>query len=334
LAESRLGAVVALVGGETLTGREIRDVFSSSGPPVRLKLIGAGEDNAASFAEQDGEPVVVSTLDEENLTGADVVILAGSAASSRKAYALLARRSPRPAVIDLTGSLENRPEACLRAPMVEPQGFTAAADAVHVIAHPAAVALALLLRRIPARRCVAGIFAPVSEYGQRGVDELQQQVISLLSFKPLQTELFDAQVAFNLLAGYGSEATQTLVSVSDRIDAHLAALGCSLRPSIRLVQAPVFHGYCFSLWLEFDRPQSPEEFAAALRSPGIQVRVAGEQAPDNVAVAGESGVMAGVIENDRRCPEALWLWAVADNLRLAAENAIAVVRQLLEARAS
>lgn len=334
-ADSRQGQTIALVGGETLLGREVRDVFSSSGIAARLRLIGAGEDSAATLAEQDGEPVVVSALDEENLIGADLVILAGSPETSRKAYALIARRSPRPAVIDLTGGLEQRPGARLRAPMVEPAGHPAAgADTVHVIAHPAAVALALLLRRIPARRAVVEILAPVSEYGQRGVDELQRQVISLLSFKPLETELFDAQVAFNLLARYGAEAREKLESVSARIGSHLAALGCSPSPSIHLVQAPVFHGYGFSLWLEFDRPQDLAEFAATIHSPGIEVRAPGETAPDNVAVAGQSGVLVGVIESDRQCREALWLWAAADNLRMAAGNAVAVARQLLEGRAA
>jgi aspartate-semialdehyde dehydrogenase len=37
----------------------------------------------------------------------------------------------------------------------------------------------------------------------------------------------------------------------------------------------------------------------------------------------------GAITPDRNHPEAAWLWFVADNVRLAAENAVAVARQLV-----
>ena len=328
--------MIAIVGGETLVGREVRDVLSTTAVPARVRMIGAGVDPEIKLTEQDGEPVVVSALDEENLLGADVVMLAGTPASSLKAHSMLRKRTSGSEVIDLGGVLEDRPEARLRAPMLEPAGFAADPGAIHVIAHPAAVAFTLMLRRVNARKSVALILAPVSEHGQRGVEELQQQVIRMLSFMPVGTDMFDAQIAFNLLASYGAESPLKLETAAERIDAHLAAFcpdgGACRKPSFRLVQAPLFHGYGFSIWFELEKRQDPVAFAAALRSPGIEVRAADEQPPDNVGVAGQSGIIAGAIENDRNCPEGMWVWAVADNLRLTAENAVAVARQLLEAR--
>ena len=37
----------------------------------------------------------------------------------------------------------------------------------------------------------------------------------------------------------------------------------------------------------------------------------------------------GAVSVDRNNPQAAWLWVVADNLRLQAENALAVAQQLL-----
>ncbi|MBI4877900.1 MAG: hypothetical protein HY822_24985 [Acidobacteria bacterium] len=330
-------ALVALVGGETLLGREVRDVFHTAQLAAKLKLIGAADEAAGTLTEQEGEPVVVSALDEEHLLGAGVAILAGTPESSRKAFGLLARRSPRPAVIDLSGALETIPEARLRAPMVEPRGFCAGTGDLHIIAHPAAVALTLLLRRVPARRSVVQVLVPASEQGQRGVAELQQQVIRLFSFQPLPKEVFDAQVAFNLRIRYGAEAPCKLETAEECIGRHLGALLAhyprSARPSFRLLQAPVFHGYGFSIWLELEQAQDPLEFAAGLASPGVEVRTADQEAPDNVGVAGDSGVIVGAVERDGNDSQALWLWAVADNLRLTAVNAVTVARQVLEARA-
>jgi aspartate-semialdehyde dehydrogenase len=330
--------MVVLVGGETLAGREVRDVLHSSGLPVRVQWTGAEDSSSVTLTAREGEPVVVSALDEENLTGAAVVIMAGSAASSRAAFALLKGRLPRPAVIDLTEGLEERPEARLRAPMVEPEGYAVDRDAVHTIAHPAAIAMVVLLRRIAARRAVIQVLAPVSEQGWRGVDELRQQVVNLFAFKPLPKEVFDEQIGFNLLARYGAEAPEPLAGAEARIDRHLATLlaRCApvvAMPSWRLVQAPVFHGYSFSVWLELERRMEAREIAAALACAQIDVRTGGQEAPTNVGVAGQSGITVGAIENDRNSSAAVWLWAAVDNLRLTADNAAAVVGQLLKADA-
>lgn len=337
MADPKRQASVVLVGGETLAGREVRDVLHSSGLPVRVQWTGAEDPSSVTLTAREGGPVVISALDEENLTGAAVVILAGSAASSRAAFALLKKRSPQPAVIDLTEGLEDLPEARLRAPMLEPEGYAVDRDAVHTIAHPAAIAMALLLRRIAARRAVIQVLAPVSERGQRGVNELHQQVVGLFTFKPLPKEVFDEQIGFNLLARYGAEAPESLAGAEARIDRHLATLlaRCSpaTMPSWRLVQAPVFHGYCFSVWLELERRTEAREVAAALACAQIDVRTGGQEAPTNVGVAGQSGITVGAIENDRNSSQAVWLWAAVDNLRLTADNAVAVVGQLLEAGA-
>jgi aspartate-semialdehyde dehydrogenase len=326
LADPAGKAVVALVGGETLLGREVRDVLATAGPPVRVKPIGAGESE-----------VVVSALDRDNLLGADVVILAGSPASGRAAFALLEKLSPRPAVIDLAGGLEDLPEARLRAPAVETSEHDSGPGTVHVIAHPAAIAVALLLGRIAARQAVIQVLAPASELGHRGVDELQQQVVNLLTFKPLPKAVFDEQIGFNLLARYGSDAPQALAATEARIDRQLATLlawrGQAVLPSVRLVQAPVFHGYGFSAWLELEAPAGAHEVAGALAAAGIDVRTGDQEAPTNVGVAGQSGIAVGPIESDRNRRQAVWLWAAADNLRLTADNAAAVLRQVLEARA-
>ena len=113
-------------------------------------------------------------------------------------------------VIDVSGALEDLAEARLRAPMVEARRASQAESPVQTIAHPAAIAMALLLTHLQKagaiRRAVVEIFEPVSERGKAGIDELQKQTVALLSFKPLPKEIFDAQAAFNMLSQYGAEA--------------------------------------------------------------------------------------------------------------------------------
>jgi aspartate-semialdehyde dehydrogenase len=315
----------ALIGSESLLGREIRDVAAKSAPRLDLRLIDGNE------------PAVAAGLDAKSFSGARAVFLAGSAESSRQALKLAARK-PGAAIIDLTCAAEKRPGARLRAPLVESEAGESGA-AVHVIAHPAAIALALFLRRLqahdPIRRSIIQIFAPASEHGKPGVEELQQQTVSLLSFKKLPHAVFDTQLSFNLLAKYGDEAPAALEESELRIERHLATLlalpgegqGAPL-PSLRLIQAPVFHGYSFSAWVEFEGNPGVEALERGLATDSIEVRGGEFEPPTNVGHAGQSGIAVGAIAPDRNQPKACWFWVVADNFRLAAENAVAVARQL------
>ena len=330
----------ALIGSESLLGREIRDLAATFSPALELRLIAALGEQPGKLTLVGDEPALVSGLNAESLAGARAVFLAGSAESSRQALELLDRQ-PGAAIVDLTGAAEERPDARLRAPLVEAEAEVEehGVPAVYVVAHPAAIALALFLRQLQAndaiRRSVIQIFAPASEHGMPGVEELQQQTVSLLSFKTLPRAIFDTQLGFNLLAQYGEEAPLALEDAELRIEHHLATLlglpgagGGAPMPSLRLVQAPVFHGYSFSAWVEFDGNPGVEALESGLASASIEVRGSEFEPPTNVGHAGQGGIAVGAIALDRNNPEACWFWLVADNLRLAAENAVAIARQL------
>jgi aspartate-semialdehyde dehydrogenase len=320
---------VALVGGETLIGREIRDVLATAKTGLDLKLLAGGEEETGTLTEQAGEPAVINLLNAENLRGAGAVLLAGSAESSRK---VLEMGIPG-TLIDLTYTAEEHPRARVRAPIVETEGPHSAGSAVYVTAHPAAIALALFLNRLhpvhPIRRTVVHVFEPASERGKKGLEEMQQQTVSLLSFKGLPKAVFDAQVSFNMLARYGEEAAARLEDAELRIERHLATLLANSShapmPSLRLIQAPVFHGHSFSLWVEFEKNPGVPALEKALSSDPIDVRTADMEPPNNVGVAGQSGISVGAVTADRNHAAAAWFWMAADNLRLSAENAVALL---------
>lgn len=329
----------ALAGSESLLGRELRDLIAVGHLPVDLKLISEDPEKAGALTEQGGEPAVVWGLDESAMRDAPVVLLAGSAVSTLRGLEL---RADKPGTIDLTHAAEDHPRSFIRAPFVEPEGFRAPEDAVHSIAHPAAIAIAMVLPRLHARsavrRSVIHIFEPASERGTPGVEELQQQTVGLLSFKNMPKKIFDAQLSFNMLAQYGEEAPVSLDSAELRIERHLATLlsrsaglhnALPPMPSLRLIQAPVFHGYSLSLWVEFEENPGVEAVESALADDRIDVRGSDLEPPNSVGIAGQDGLALGAVAMDRNAPQACWCWLVADNLRLAAENAVAVGRQFI-----
>ena len=222
--------------------------------------------------------------------------------------------------------------------MLEPAGLAFGKDTIHVVAHPASIALALILSRLhmvfPVRRAVVQIFEPASERGSAGIDELQKQTVSLLSFQQIPKDVFAAQLGFNMLAKLGEEAKVQLHDVEDRIDRHLATLleradtGVPM-PSIRLTQAPVFHGYSLSFWIEFEDAPDVMSLEEVLSGDWIDVRSAELEPPDNAGIAGQSGISVGAITPDRNDGNAVWLWLAADNLRLTAETAALIARETL-----
>ncbi len=329
--------LLAIVGSTSLLGRELRDLLEEKPLPATIRLIGAEDEATLTLTEHAGEPVVMTGLDEDTLRDASLILLAGSSASSRKACEILERTGARGALVDLTAFCEDSPRARLRAPMLEAPGCTWPADAIHVIAHPAAIALALFFarvhRRYRIRRSLVHVFEPASERGREGVEELKEQTVSLLTFKHVPKRVFDEQLGFNILARYGSEAPESLEQFELRIERHLATLLAAREappmPSLRLIQAPVFHGHSFSVWAEFDTRCAPEELEQALANQQIDVRGADLEAPTAVGIAGQSGLAVGAIRPDRNNPRAIWFWLVVDNLRIVAENALTAAEALL-----
>jgi aspartate-semialdehyde dehydrogenase len=333
-----LAEIIALVGSETLLGREIRDVFGESALGEQLRLLAS--DSAAEDAESvrladiGGTPAILNKLDPEEVEDAAVVILAGTPESSRLAL----ESNPTGVIIDLTGAAEEDPQARVRAPQVENDDYSGDHEGPQITAHPAAVAIALVLGRLhpsfPITRSIIHIFEPASERGNRGIDELQRQTVSLLSFQQIPKEVFDAQLSFNMLAKLGEEAPVQLQDVEDRIDRHLATLleradtGVPM-PSIRLTQVPVFHGYSLSFWIEFEDAPDVVSLEETLSGDWIDVRSGDVEPPDNAGIAGQSGISVGAITPDRNDGNAVWLWLAADNLRLTAETAALIARETL-----
>lgn len=325
--------IIALVGGETLLGREVREVLGETALAANLRLVASAEEESGTLTDIGGSAAFLAKLDPDAIEDAAVLLLAGSAESSKSAL----DANPEGVVIDLTYATEDLPDARIRAPQVEPDGYHADSTGPQIVAHPAATAIAMVLRRLnanfPVARAVVHVFGPASEYGTPGIEELQQQTVNLLSFQPLPKQVFDTQLAYTMLAQLGSEARTPLADMEDRIERHLATLlerneGCPM-PSLRLIQAPVFHGFSFSFWIEFEAAPDASEIEDVMTQDSFDVRGADLEAPNNVGVAGQSGIAVGAISPDRNSGSAFWIWAAVDNLRLAAESAAMIAKEVL-----
>lgn len=321
---------IAIVGASTLLGQEVKDALSES-PLAAATLLLLDDAEQRGQLEQVGDEVaVVQAIEPDSFEKVDFTFFCGTEALTRKHWKQALRSGST--VLDLSGALDQEPGVLVRAPWTSAEVAADLFTPAVVPAHPAALALALLLERLqlaaPMRMVAATVLQPASENGRAAMDELHQQTVNLLSFQGLPRETFDAQAAFNLLTGLGESARISLETVEARIRRHAAALLAHRAPApiLQLVQAPVFHGYTFSVCVEFERAVELSALEESLNGEHVDLVLEDTDSPSNLAVTGQNDVLVRLRpEREGRNPNVtsrVWLWMAADNLRLAAQNAV------------
>jgi aspartate-semialdehyde dehydrogenase len=320
---------VAIVGAGSLKGKEIADVLNERNfPSTDVKLL--DDDESLGRLEAVGDEVTfIQKVRADEFQHVDFTFFASDAECTTRTWKVARDRGS--AIVDLSYALENEPEATVRSPWLERQLGQLPAPELQpgpaVVAHPAAVVLALLIDRlrktITIERVAATVFEPASEHGQKGMDELHEQTVNLLSFQELPKKVFDIQVAFNIVSRYGGKSSPALQAIEDRIVRHYGTIAGkdALPPSILLLQAPIFHGHAFALHVETAGSADLEQVAQALAGEHVHLAQGAEDAPTNVNAAGQNDIQVAV-RPDVVQANALWIWAASDNLRVAAATAV------------
>jgi aspartate-semialdehyde dehydrogenase len=334
---------VAVVGASSLRGKELVQVLEESRfPPSDIVLIDTSVP-AGTLTEAGGEPTFIRPLSEESFEGARFAFFAGTAQDAEQNWSVAQRTGAT--VIDLTGALAapgHAAGASIRIPslsaVLPPLASSGRENRspAPVFSSPApavifACALAAGLREFAPQRSSVLIFPPVSEREQAGVEELESQTAAILTFREIAKPVFDAQVAFNLLASYGARAKPSLAEVRRATARDVAAYlaGRTPVPAIQLLQAPVFYGYAFAAYAEFPSPVLAEQLEAAFGNLGVQIARADEDPPSNASVAGDGQIRLARIEADPNVAGGVWLWGAADGLRLAATNAVRIAEEMI-----
>ena len=322
---------IAIAGASTLLGKELKEALSES-PLAAAGFVLFDEEEAQGQLDQVGDEITfVQTIDADAFERVDFTFFCGSEDLTRKHWRQALRSGST--VLDLTGALDQEAGVVVRAPWLGSEAVTVDLFTPAVVpAHPAALALALLLERLQqvasVRFAAATLLEPASEFGRAAMDELHQQTVSLLSFQGMPRAMYDAQVAYNLLSALGESAAVHLSAVEARIRRHYDALSASRWPALALqvIHAPVFHGHTFSIAVELERPVEISALEEALSGDHVDLVLEDTDSPSNLAATGQNDVLVRLRPElgARNSTETsrLWLWAASDNLRLNAQNAV------------
>jgi aspartate-semialdehyde dehydrogenase len=330
---------VAIVGAGSLQGKELAEVLNDRNfPSLDVKLL--DDDESLGKLETLGDEVTfIQKVRAEEFRNMDFTFFAADPESARKTWKIA--RDAGSDIVDLTYALEQDADAMVRSPWIERQLGQPLVPELQpgpvVTAHPASVVLALLMLRVQKAskvvRSSATVFEPASEHGQKGMDELHQQTVNLLSFQQLPKTVFDAQVAFNMLVRYGEQAASALGTIENRIRKHYRKIAGDSVPdlSLLLLQAPIFHGHAFALHIEIDQVVDVQSLSQALAGEHINLTLGADDAPSNVNAAGQSDIQLSVLPDSSQ-PRSFWLWAASDNLRIAASTAVECAESMAAAR--
>jgi aspartate-semialdehyde dehydrogenase len=350
---SQQGYRIAVVGASSLLGKELLDVLEEHHFPFSRLVTFSDEEDELELPILDlCEGPKTSALDEN--VAASELDFAFIAARYRRMPSFLdpsqTSDQGRPAclVIDLSAAARAEGAAessgrllrgAVRVPFLD-QSFPVqeteegGASRFYVSARPATIVISSLLLRLgarfPLKSAVAHIYASASEIGSHGIEELQKQTVNLLSFQKIPRKVFGAQLAFNLLSRPCGTCGNEWLALEDGLRKQLKEYlqGRAPLPALRLIQVPVFHSLAVSLFVETGRPAAPEEVSEALQGERVQLRRRSQDSPTQVEVAGSDKILVDSVTADPDHPTGLWIWAVADNLRLAAVNAVEVAQSL------
>lgn len=332
---------VAIVGASSLLGKELKQLLEDRHFPALDILLLDASVVAGTLTKAGGEPTFIRSIDEDSFEGVRFAFFAGNAADAEQNWRAAQRAGAT--VIDLTGCRAVTP-AIASIPsltsVLPPPGNSEAGAAKNVAFSsplaPVIIActLAAGLAEFRPQHTMALLFPPVSERDRAGVEELESQTAGLLSFREIGRQVFDAQVAFNLLAHYGASSKPRLAEIRATIARDVAAYiaGRVPLPAMQLLQAPTFYGYAFAAYADLGvdaAPDLPKAIEASFASLGGKIAAADDPSPDNISVAGESDIQFGHVTTDPNIPGGVWIWGVADHLRLAATNAVRIAEELI-----
>ena len=318
---------IAVVGAGSLLGKEIGDEIAESPLASAVTVLLDNEESSGVLEAIGDEAAFLQAMEPAALENVDVAIFAD--ATMLREHAGTARAMGA-AIVDATGSNAEGP---VRLPVLADVAPLDLETAQVRVAHPVTTILVLALAqagRVGAvKAAYATVLQPASENGRAALDELQQQSINLLNFQSAPTEEFDTQVAFNLLPALGEAAKNPIAVTEERVVRELKTLlpGGPL-PVLQWLQAPVFHGFSVSLFVEFEQAVTLDAVSGAMTSEWMDLVGEEGDPPSNLSSAGQGQVLAQVKGDGARYA----VWMAADNLKLMARTAVACAIELTKMR--
>ena len=331
---------VAIVGATGAVGEAMISILEQRKFPVDNVYALASERSVGKRISFNGGTLTVQDLAEFDFSKADIGLFSAGASLSEE-YAPKAAAAGC-VVIDNTSQFRYDDDIPLIVPEVNP-GSIADYKVRGIIANPNCSTIQMLVALKPIYDAV-GIerinvctYQAVSGSGKEAIEEVVSQTSQLLNGKPVKTNVYPKQIAFNVLPqidvfmdnGYTKEEMK-MVWETKKIMGDDSIL---VNPTA--VRVPVFYGHSEAIHIETRDKISVEKVRDILAAaPGITVmdeRVDGGYPTAVTESSGNDDVFVGRIREDISHEKGIDLWVVADNVRKgAALNSVQIAEELVK----
>lgn len=329
---------VAIVGASGAVGQEFLRVLDEQQFPIdELLLFGSSRSAGRKYMFKGEEFEVRELKHNDDFKGVDIAFTSAGAGTSREFADTITKYGAL--MIDNSSAFRMDEDVPLVVPEVN--GDDAFNTPRNIIANPNCTTIQMVVALKPINdiskihRVHVATYQAASGAGAAAMDELVAQYADIAQGKEPVVEKFAYQLAYNVIPhidvfqenGYTKEEMKMFNET--RKIMHEPELSVSAM----CVRVPVMRAHSEAVWVETERPISPEEAREAFsKANGVVVvdNPSEKQYPMPLFVAGKDPVYVGRIRKDLANENGLSFWVVGDQIKKgAALNAVQIAQYIL-----
>ena len=327
---------VAILGATGAVGREMMKILAERSFPVEELRLLASPRSAGQKLLWQGRELTVQPAEDSAFEGMDVVLGAAESDIAKRFAPAIVKAGA--VFVDNSSAFRMDSNVPLVIPEINPEdvrrhkGIIANPNCTTIVS---LVAINALNQDSPIQSIIASSYQAVSGAGAGGPRELMEEVELLREGKPVHPQVFQYQIAYNVIPQIGGEAYEGYTSEEMKMQnegrkiMHLP----DLRVSCTCVRVPVVRSHSVSLVVrtrEKISVQRARELIAA--APGCRLvdDLANRRYPMPLDTSDQDTVFVGRIREDLTCDNGLNIWCCGDQVRKgAATNAVQIAQLLL-----
>lgn len=327
---------VAILGATGAVGREMMKILAERSFPVEELRLLASPRSAGQKLLWQGRELTVQPAEDSAFEGMDIVLGAAENDIAKRFAPAIVKAGA--VFVDNSSAFRMDPNVPLVIPEINPEdvrrhkGIIANPNCTTIVS---LVAINALNQDSPIQSIIASSYQAVSGAGAGGPRELMDEVELLREGKPVHPQVFQYQIAYNVIPQIGGEAYEGYTSEEMKMQnegrkiMHLP----DLRVSCTCVRVPVVRSHSVSLVVrtreKISVRRARELIAAA---PGCRLvdDLSSRRYPMPLDTSDQDTVFVGRIREDLACDNGLNIWCCGDQVRKgAATNAVQIAQLLL-----
>ena len=329
---------VAILGATGAVGQEMLKLLIERNFPFKELHLFASARSAGKTISLYNKIYTIEETNEHSFQNIDIVLGAADNEIAKKYLPIAAEQGAM--VIDNSSAFRLDKNIPLVIPEVNPQDIIGYRG---IIANPncatiiALVALQPLHEIAKAKRMIVSTYQAVSGAGKNGILELSQQIQDIEKGNPIHTNVFQHQIAYNVIPQIGEIQENGYFSeeVKMQNEGRKILHQSDFHVNCTCVRVPVIRSHSESIYVEFENKISVETAKKAfLNAAGIKLADDSKNSlyPMPLDTSNQDFVYVGRIREDMSGhPNALSFWCCGDQIRKgAATNAIQIAELIIK----